>query len=79
MRVAVNLYASLAKYGPSGLDRRTIMMDLKEGETVAAILRRLKFPAQERTTILIEGRHVQPDRLVQDGECLHIFPPMCGG
>lgn len=79
MRIEVNLYANLSKYAPPGSDRYAIPLDLNDGETVAAVLRHLKVPARERTTVLIEGRHVKPNQRVCEGERLHIFPPMCGG
>lgn len=79
MRVEVNLYANLAKYAPPGSDRYAIPLELEDGETVAAVLRRLKVPTRERTTVLIEGRHVRPNQRVCEGARLHVFPPMCGG
>lgn len=79
MRVGVNLYANLAKYAPPGSGRYAIPLELDDGDTVAAVLRRLKVPSRERTTVLIEGRHVSLNQCVYEGAQLHVFPPMCGG
>jgi len=79
MRVEVNLYANLAKYAPSGSNHQAIPVELDDGGTVATVLRRLKIPLRERTTVLIEGRHARPNQRIREGARLHVFPPMCGG
>lgn len=79
MRIEVNLYANLSKYAPPGSDQYAIPLELDDGETIAAVLRRLKVPPRERTTVLIEGRHASLDQRIFEGAQLHVFPPMCGG
>lgn len=79
VRIEVSLFANLAKYAPCYPDTTSAILDLREGSTIANVLRRLRVPRDQRTTVLIDGRRVVPERSVFNGECLHIFPPMFGG
>ena len=83
MRVEVRFYANLGRYATGGstggTKDQTVTLETATGCTVADVLSRIGVPDDVETTVLIEGRHAQPDSLVVDGDHLDVFPPMSGG
>ncbi len=83
MRIEVRFYANLGRYvtggSTDGSDDGTVTLETTAGSTVADVLRRIGVPDDVETTVLIDGRHAQPDSLVGDGNHLDVFPPMSGG
>jgi sulfur-carrier protein len=77
MKVEVQLYATLRKYGPSR--EGPLIMDLSEGEGVARVLEVLGVPLHVEKVILINGRPAEPDSLLRDGDKVVLFPPVAGG
>jgi len=81
MKIVVKLFATLREYLPSGSDKYSCTMDLKEGTTVAEIVEQLKIPREIPLIILVNGiQHQEKEKKVlQQGEVLSIFPPIAGG
>ena len=79
MRVEVRFYANLSRYATGGTKDETVTLETATGSTVANVLRQIGVPDDVETTVLIDGRHAQPDSLVGDGDHLDVFPPMSGG
>ena len=81
MNIMVKLFATLREYLPSGSDKYSCTMDLKEGTTVAEIVEQLKIPREIPLIILVNGiQHQEKEKKVlQQGEVLSIFPPIAGG
>jgi sulfur-carrier protein len=77
MRVEVQLYATLRKYGPSR--DGPLIMDLAEGDCVARMLEVLGVPPDVEKVILINGRPAGPDSVLRDGDKVVLFPPVAGG
>ncbi len=79
MRVEVRFYANLSRYATDGSNDDKVTLETAGGSTVADVLRRIGVPGDVETTVLIDGRHAQPDSVVGDGDHLDVFPPMSGG
>lgn len=74
MKITVKLFATF----------RTDRFDIEareypEGTTVAAIVDDLQLPREQLGILMINGRHVELDRVLADGETLAIFPLVGGG
>ncbi len=53
--------------------------DILEGSTVAHVLEMLNLPEKEATILLVNGRNADRDRVLNEGDVLHVFGPMAGG
>ena len=74
MQVTVRCFATLRKYH---LAQERV--ELNDGSTVADLLGRAGIPPSEVAVALVDGRHVEWDRPLHDGETLALFPPIAGG
>ena len=74
MEVVVRLFASLQKYR-LGQDR----VELEDGTTVEDFLQRAGIPLSEVAIVLVNGKHVNSEQSLSDGETLSLFPPIAGG
>jgi len=74
MEVEVKLSASLRK-GRFG--RQTI--ELPAGSTVADLLEHLDLPARRVAVVAVNGEHAAPERPLQPGDSIAIYPPVAGG
>jgi molybdopterin converting factor small subunit len=81
MNIIVKLFATLREYLPSGSDKYSCTMDVKDGSTVAKIVEQLKIPKEIPLIILVNGiQHQEKEKKVlQEGDVLSIFPPIAGG
>lgn len=83
MKVTLKLYATLADYLPPGSQENRIEIDVPEDETIAAILRQYRLPPQLTHLVLVNGlfipRDARPQRTLQAGDHLAVWPPIAGG
>jgi sulfur-carrier protein len=77
MKVEVQLFATLRKYGPSREGPLTV--DLSEGDAVVKMLEALGIPPDVEKVILINGRPAEPDTVLREGDKVVLFPPVTGG
>jgi molybdopterin converting factor small subunit len=74
MQVKVKLFATLR------LNReKEMLMDLVQGSTPKDIIERLDIHEEEATIIMVNGRGVNLDYVLEDNDTLSIFPPVGGG
>jgi len=74
MTVTVKLFASF----------RTGRFDIQSGDypdgtTVGDIVATLGIPAGELGIMMVNSRHVKPERCLEDGDTLALFPLLGGG
>ncbi len=74
MQVTVKLYATF-RTGRFAKEER----EVAEGTRVAAIVDELRIPVPEIGVTMANGRHVELDHLVRDGDVIAIFPVIGGG
>ncbi len=77
MRVQVELQAYLDKYSPNGASQ--FELELPEGATVDALLRRLGIPDNMAQVIIVNNENADFDRALQEGDRVVIIPPLAGG
>ena len=79
MKIEINLYASLARYLPSGFPGKGLEMNIPVGTKVGEVLEMLKVPDEEVKMIFLNGLHAKSDKVLKDGDRLGVFPPVAGG
>jgi len=74
MHVEVKLFATLRKP-----DVRQGQIRLTDGATVGDLLQRIEIPPADAAIVLVNGKHAQVERQLQDGDVIALFPPIAGG
>jgi sulfur carrier protein ThiS len=80
MIIEVKIFSSLSHYIPNS-DRclNGDKWDISEGATVAQVLEMLNLPEEEALILIINGHHVDRDRVLNEGDVLHVMPQIAGG
>ena len=86
MRITLKLFATLERYLPDGSGRtghNEAQVEMPEGASVAAALRTVGVPREEAHLVLVDGKHLPPERLeemkLEEGQTLAVWPPVAGG
>ena len=74
MHLEIKLFASLQKFIPT-----VEKLDVDENCTVLELLENIGIKSSEVAITLVNGRHVQLEHRLHDGETVAIFPPIAGG
>jgi molybdopterin synthase sulfur carrier subunit len=74
MQLEIKLFASLQKFIPN-MEK----LEVDENCTVLELLEKLGIKSSEVAITLVNGRHVQLEQRLHDGETVAIFPPIAGG
>ena len=74
MKLEVKLFASLQKFMPNAEK-----VELADNCTVLDLLREIGINSSEVAITLVNGRHVELDQTLYEGETVAIFPPIAGG
>ena len=74
MKLEIKLFASLQKYMPN-----TEKVELDDNGTVLDLLKKIGINPSEAAIILVNGRHVELNQTLFEGETIAIFPPIAGG
>jgi molybdopterin converting factor small subunit len=74
MKLEIKLFASLQKFMPNAEK-----VELNDNCTVLELLDKIGINSSEVAITLVNGRHVQLDQKLHDGETVAIFPPIAGG
>ncbi|GFP27811.1 MoaD/ThiS family protein [Candidatus Hakubella thermalkaliphila] len=75
--IEVKLYAYLPNISKSRC--RELKIPPQEGLTVQDILVREQLPLQIARVVMVNGRRVEMDYLLKDGDEMAVFPPVAGG
>lgn len=54
-------------------------LDLQDRATVSDIAGQIGIAEKELALMLVNGRHVELDHVLSDGDTLSLFPPVGGG
>lgn len=77
MRVEVELFATLRKYGRS--QEGPFPVDLAESDRAGRLLELLGIPPEIERIILINGRPANLESALKEDDKVVIFPPVAGG
>jgi molybdopterin converting factor small subunit len=75
MQVTVKLHASLRPYGRSDSDGGLFPLETAEKATVREVIRELGIPPEKVRMVLVNGRGVDFDSMLFDGDRIALFPP----
>ncbi|HET7011917.1 MAG TPA: MoaD/ThiS family protein [Anaerolineales bacterium] len=79
MRITVRLHTILRRETPEGIIDR-ISLDLPAMTTVSEAIRRIELPIRPRTMLLVvNGKLVQEDHVLGEGDELRLVPGVSGG
>lgn len=74
MKITVKLFASLREGREKEMPK-----EVSAGIRAKDIAESLHIPADDVAIIMINGRRVAPDAIVEDGDTVALFPPIGGG
>jgi sulfur carrier protein ThiS len=77
MQVTLRLYSILRHRDGDIIDR--IDMDLPENSTISSVLRLLEIPDDLEIVLTINGKVVDVDATLADGDLLSLVPAVAGG
>lgn len=79
MKVAVHLFATLARYLPADAIGDGLAMKVEPGTTVGDVIRSLGIPARFELVSVVNGHDVPLEHPLAEGDVLSLFPPLAGG
>jgi molybdopterin synthase sulfur carrier subunit len=79
MLVTVKLFASLARFSPGGLPGTPFEINLPDASCVQDLVEQLGIPMEETRVSFVNGLIQDPDRVLNQGDEVGIFPPVGGG
>lgn len=79
MKVEIRLFATFRDFLPPGSTMFSFTKVLEAGTTVREAIEALKLPEHVPKIIILNGIHAEPDRALQEGDVLSLFPPIAGG
>ncbi|MFN2291715.1 MAG: MoaD/ThiS family protein [Anaerolineae bacterium] len=79
MKVQLKLFATFRQYLPVGAEGSTVELEVPSGTRVTELLATIGIPQQESPMILVNGRGIDSDRILVEGDVVAVFPAMAGG
>lgn len=75
MQITVKLNASLRQYGRGVSSNGTLLLDIEENATAREVVQKLWIPLEKVKMILLNGKGVGFDSILNDGDRIALFPP----
>lgn len=75
MQVTIKLHASLRPYGRSDSNNGLFTLETAEKATVREVIQELGIPPEKVRMILLNGRGVDSESILSDGDRVALFPP----
>lgn len=79
MRVQLKLFATFRQYLPPGTEGNALTVELPAGTRAGDLLAQFGLPEVESRVVLVNGRGVEPDHVLQPDDVVAAFPSMAGG
>jgi sulfur carrier protein ThiS len=79
VHVAVRLFGNLGHYLPEGGNRFSFMKSLEDGTTVQEMLSSLSLPKELPVIVIVNGRRVEAECVLKDGDEVNVLRPSGGG
>jgi sulfur-carrier protein len=79
MKAEIRLFASFRDFLPPGSGPYSFTTSFEDRKTVDDIIKELKLPDDIPRIIIVNGLHSEPDRVLEDGDVISLFPPLAGG
>jgi len=75
MQITVKLHASLRPYGRSDSKDGFFPLETSKKTTVREVIRELGIPPEKVRMILLNGRGVDSESILSNGDWIALFPP----
>ncbi|MEA3351237.1 MAG: hypothetical protein U9Q82_11490 [Chloroflexota bacterium] len=75
----MRLLATYRELFSSEINGNDCIVEVTDGDTFEAVLRKLNVPIGPASVILINGRTSKPGQKLEDSDVLCAFPSMAGG
>jgi sulfur carrier protein ThiS len=75
MQVTIKLHASLRPYGRNDSNHGLFTLETAEKATVREVIRELGIPPEKVRMILLNGRGVDSESILSNGDRVALFPP----
>jgi molybdopterin converting factor small subunit len=75
MQITVKLNASLRQYVKLVSSDGTLLLEMEENATAREIVQKLTIPLEKVKMILLNGKGVGLDSILNDGDRIALFPP----
>ncbi len=79
MEIYVKLFATLRTYLGNAPSGTPVTVHIPAGSTLGELVEQLKLPPEEVKICFVNGRIVELDYLLTEGDEVGIFPPIGGG
>jgi molybdopterin converting factor small subunit len=79
MKVRLKLFATFRRYLPPGTQGSACDVEVSEDTPVGDLLSQFGVLEKESRMILVNGRDAGPDRVLQEGDVVAVFPTLAGG
>jgi molybdopterin synthase sulfur carrier subunit len=75
MQITVKLHASLRPYGKSDSPNGLFPLETSENTNIREVIRELGIPPEKVRMILLNGRGVDSESILSNGDRIALFPP----
>ncbi len=79
MKVRLKLFATYRRYLPPDSSGNALDLTVPPGARVGDLLAQVGVPERESLVILVNGRDAGPERVLQEGDAVAVFPALAGG
>lgn len=79
MKIELRFYATLVKYAEKNEIPQFSFVEIEEGATIASLLNKFNILEKHVHIAMVNGRSVESNQGLQDGDRVALFPPVGGG
>jgi molybdopterin converting factor small subunit len=79
MKVSLKLFATFRQYLPAEATGSAVEIEVAAGTRVSELLSQAGVPQKESPMILVNGRGIDSDQVLVEGDVVAVFPAMAGG
>jgi molybdopterin converting factor small subunit len=79
MRVTIVCFGAMRDYLPAGSSENRGEVELPAGATIAELIRAIDAPEALVHSVLLDGAHAEPARMLSEGVEVTLMPPFSGG
>ncbi len=79
MEIEIKLWGNIAYNSPEAKGRFSLRKSLDEGKTVQEVVEELKLPKGLNYIISVNGRAIEAEYILRDGDEVALFSPFSGG
>lgn len=79
VEIEIKLWGNIAYHSPEAKGRFSLKKSLDEGKTVQEVVEELKLPKDLNYILTVNGRTIEAEYFLKDGDEVALFTPFSGG